>query len=296
MVWRRVLRRRTLVLQNPRGYEIDLRFRHQHRNGLSYWLRGGYNRSDNRIIEMDEPEFKPLYQQEAGKRINQRFGYTSTGFINDLDERAAVPRYLAGIVGLGDVVYIDFNGDGVIDDNDQVPLGYPGHYPLTTYNFSGGISFKGFDLDLNFQGVTDITRFLNTSFLFPLHRLSNHYFDYHSNYWRPDNMEGADRSTVRMDANNTANVITDGTRKTIGIWNASFLRLKTAQFGYTIPKELATRIQVSGLRLYLQGNNLYTWTDIPIGDPEGTDGGDGILGTAFYPFVRRITMGIQVTF
>jgi TonB-linked SusC/RagA family outer membrane protein len=279
-----------------KGYELDLRFNYRLRNGMRYWLRGGYNYSDNRIIERDEPMYKPNYQQETGKRINQMFGYASVGFINNLDERAAVPRYPSGIVGLGDVVYIDFNGDGVIDDNDQVPMEYPGQYPLTTYNFSGGFAYKGFDLDVNFQGATDMTRFLVDAFLWPLHRLGNQYFDYQSNYWRPDNMDNPDFPAIRTDANRIANNIRDGQRKTIAMRDASYLRLKTAQIGYSIPREAAARIHVSGLRLYLQGTNLLTWTDIPIGDPEGTDEGNGNVTFGYYPLIKRFTLGLQVTF
>lgn len=279
-----------------KGYEVEVKYTGGKRQGLWYWVKAGINHSDNRIVFRDEPQFKPEYQKLAGKRIDQRFGYVTVGYIDDVDERSAVPRYGNGLVGLGNVVYVDFNGDGSIDQNDEVPMGYAGTYPLYSYNFSGGMTYGGFDFDFTFQGATKVTRNLVDAFLWPLHRLANQYFDYQEDYWRPDNLNPR-YPALHMDANRTHDNIRDGVNTTTSIRDASYLRLKTAQLGYTLPKDFVNKININRLRFYLQGNNLITWSpDYPIGDPEGTDAGNGNVTFGYYPLIRRITMGLQVTF
>ncbi|MFV0378651.1 MAG: SusC/RagA family TonB-linked outer membrane protein [Mangrovibacterium sp.] len=279
-----------------KGYEVELKFTHGRTDGLLYWAKAGVSFSDNRIIFRDEPYYKPEYQKMAGRRIDQFFGYVTTGYIDNVDERATVPRYGSGIVGLGDVVYTDFNGDGTIDANDVVPMGYAGSYPLYFYSFSSGFTWKNFDFDFTFQGAAKTSRTMVDAFLWPLHRLASQYFDYQSDYWTPDNLN-ARYPALHMDANRVQNNISDGTKTTTSIRDASYLRLKTAQVGYSIPKSFVSKYKIEQCRVYLQGNNLITWApDYPIGDPEGTDAGNGDLTYGYYPLIRRITLGLQVTF
>lgn len=134
------------------------------------------------------------------------------------------------------------------------------------------------------------------AFLSPLNRLSNQYYDYQSDYWTPDNTN-ARHPALHMDNNRAQNDITDGTLTTTSLRDASYIRLKTAQIGYTIPTDFIRRYKIEQFRLYLQGNNLLTWSlDYPIGDPEGTDIRNGDLTYGYYPLIRRFTLGLQVTF
>ena len=270
------------------GYELELKFTQRVDNGLNYWFRAGYNHNDNRIISRDEPAFTPEYQKQEGKRIGQLFGYTCIGWVQDLDERSAVPQFGSGQFGLGDAVYIDFNGDGIINVNDKVPMAYPDSYPLISYNFSAGIDYKGFDAEVNLQGQTGMSYVMTDAFKFPLHRLGNQYLDYQSDYWRPDNRNSR-YPAVRMDANRTNNAIGNTEVMTHSLRDPSFLRVKSAQLGYNFPKRLASRVQMNNVRLYLQGTNLFTWApDITVGDPEGVENA--------YPLIATYTLGLQVSF
>jgi len=279
-----------------KGYELELKFTNGKHEGLWYWTKAGVSFSDNRIIYRDEPYYKAEYQKMAGRRIDQLFGYVTSGYIDNLDERATEPRYGSGLVGMGDVTYVDFNGDGIIDTNDKVAMGYAGTYPLYFYNFSGGMTWKNFDFDFTFQGAGKTSRNMVDAFLWPMHRLANQYFDYQSDYWTPDNID-ARYPALHMDVNRVQNNISDGTITTTSLRDASYIRLKTAQMGYTLPKDFTSRYKIEQFRFYLQGNNLLTWApDYPIGDPEGTDAGNGDLTYGYYPLIRRFTLGLQVTF
>lgn len=289
-------KQQNLGATETKGYEIELKYSNGKHDGLWYWTKAGVSFSDNRILFRDEPYYKPEYQKMAGRRIDQLFGYVTTGYINDLDERATVPRYGSGIVALGDVTYIDFNGDGSIDANDKVAMGYAGTYPLYFYSLSGGLTWKGIDFDFTFQGASKTSRNMVDAFLWPLHRLANQYFDYQSDYWTPTNTD-ARYPALHMDNNRAQNNIIDGTVTTTSIRDASYIRLKTAQVGYTVPKTITSKYKVEQFRIYLQGNNLLTISpDYPIGDPEGTDEGNGQLTYGYYPLIKRFTLGLQVTF
>lgn len=285
-----------LGMSETRGYEFELDYTNEITRDLWYWIKAGYSHSDNRIIERDEPRLKPEYQKMAGKRIDERFGYTTIGYVQDVDERMAAPRYGNGLFGLGDVMYIDFNGDGNIDQMDMVPMAYPGTYPLTSFNFGGGLNYKGFDMDFNFQGATHMSRNFVDAYLWPLHRLGNQFFDYQADYWRPDNRSPR-YPALHMDANRTHNNVKDGDNTTTSVRDASYLRLKTAQIGYNFPEKLMKPLKIENLRLYIQGTNLLTWSpDMPMGDPEGTDAGNGNITWGYYPIIRRYTLGVELSF
>ncbi|WP_215224643.1 SusC/RagA family TonB-linked outer membrane protein [Echinicola shivajiensis] len=289
-------KQQNLGATETRGYEVELNYTNHINNELWYWFKAAYSRTDNRIVERDEPKLKPEYQKMAGKRIDERFGYTSVGYIQDVDDRMAAPRYGNGVFGLGDVMYVDFNGDGNIDQMDMVPMAFPGNYPLNTYNFGGGMSYKGFDLDFNFQGATEMSRNFVDAYLWPLHRLGNQIFDYQFDYWTPDNRDSR-YPALHMDANRTHNNIKDGDNTTTSVRDASYLRLKSAQIGYVLPERLLNPLKIDKLRFFLRGTNLLSWSpDLPMGDPEGSDGGNGNITFGYYPIIRRFTLGLELSF
>jgi TonB-linked SusC/RagA family outer membrane protein len=279
------------------GYEVEVLFRN-YIGDFFYNLKVGVAFADNRIIERDEPLYRPDYRKQQGKRIGQLFGYVSDGYVDNVDERAATLRYGNGIYGLGDVVYVDFTGDGNIDEMDQVPIGYAGTYPLYNIPISGGFNYKSFDFSFTIQGALKMTRYLNDAFLWPLHRISNHYYDYQSDFWTPDNTDNPQYPALHFDVNRTHNNISDGTITTTNVRDASYLKLRNLQMGYSIAPQKLTKYQIQSFRIYLQGNNLITYApDYPVGDPESADGGGGVSVTnGSYPLIRRITLGLQVSF
>ena len=280
-----------------KGYELDLKYQQHLRSGLFLWARGSLSFSDNRITARDEPMYKPEYQKMAGKRINQLTGYKWHGLIQNGDDLMASSQYSSGPFGLGDCSWIDFNGDGTIDGNDMIPMGYSQQYPLYSYSLSAGFEYKGFELDFMFQGVEDVTRWGSDSFEWPLHRLSTHLYEFQLDAWSPYNRDArfaAFHTAAYRDANN--NNITDGTMTSNNMFDASFIRLKTVNIAYTLPKKVVGKIGLNSLKIYLRGNNLFTWAPgYPIGDPEVSDSG-GNVNTGRYPLIRRFLLGLQLSF
>ncbi|MDR2472944.1 MAG: TonB-dependent receptor [Tannerella sp.] len=290
------MKQQNLGETKTKGYEIELKY--QQTSGLwNWWLKPMMGFSDNRIIARDEPLYKPEYQKMAGKRIGTQFGYVSTDMIQNVDHQMNSVRYGAGLMGLGDSQWVDFNGDGVLDNNDQVPIGYSGRYPLYNYSCGAGIKFKNVEFDLLFQGVSHISKVVIDAYAWPLHRLSNHIFEYQLDTWNPEN-RNALFPAYHFDTNRTHNNIGDGAARTTNIFDGKYIRLKSINVAYTLPKNITDKLQVDNCSVYLRGNNIFTYApDYPLADPEASDGGgDGRLVYGYYPMLRRFTLGLQLKF
>lgn len=290
------MKEQNLGKTETKGYELELKFQYQTASGWYVWAKPSISFSDNRIIEKDEPQYKEDYLKQAGKRIFQLFGYHSTGMIQNADEQMNSIRYGAGIMGLGDTQWVDFNGDGKIDESDIAPLGYSSQYPLYNYSFSGGFSYKNFEFDFLFQAASHVSKVVIDAFSWPLHRLSDHVFKYQMDAWNPDNRD-AEYNAYHFDNNRTHNNIGDGANRSTNTYDASYLRLKTVNLAYTLPERITNRINITKLKVFIRGNNLFTWApNYPLADPEGSDSGDGRLVYGYYPMLRRFTLGAQITF
>jgi TonB-linked SusC/RagA family outer membrane protein len=293
------MKQQNLGETKTQGYEIELKYQHTI-GGFYYWVKPAIWFSDNRIIARDDPMYKPEYQKQAGFRINQLFGTISSGkpshLIQNADELMTAARYGGGVMGVGDVMYIDFNGDGVIDTNDQLPLGYSQRNPMYNYSLNGGFKYSNFTFDFLIQAVSHYSRVTIDAFAWPLHRLAPHAFEYQLDRWTPDNPY-ADYPQFRFDANRGHNNLADAQVRTINTYDASYLRLKSASFTYNIPKNLTGKMRLQNMSVYLRGNNLFTWApNFPLTDPEGTDSAGSNLTNGYYPLTRRITLGTQITF
>ncbi|MDR0573548.1 MAG: TonB-dependent receptor [Tannerella sp.] len=289
------MKQQNLGETETKGYEIDLKFQHTV-SGINYWLKPSVSFSDNRIIARDEPLYKPEYQKMTGKRIGTRFGYVSTGMIQDVDEQMNSVRYGSGIMGLGDSQWVDFNGDGIIDVNDQVPIGYAGNYPLYNYSLGAGFKYKNVEFNLLFQAASHFTKLVIDAYAWPLHRLANHAFEYQLDTWSPDNRDAL-FPAYHFDVNRVHNNMGDGATRTTNTFDASYIRLKSVNISYSLPKKVVKNMKIDRFSIYLRGNNLFTYSpNYPLADPEASDSGGGSVVYGYYPMLRRITMGLQITF
>ena len=279
-----------------KGYEIEVKWQYTTPSGDWYFfVKPSISISDNRIINKDEPLYSPAYLKQQGYRIDQVKGYHVAGYIQDADALMTSPAYGGNPLGLGYSEYIDFNGDGAIDENDQFAFGYSQKYPLNNYSLSLGFSWKNFDFDMLFQAASGISRFACDNFAWPLHRLSKQIFEYQLDYWSPYNTD-ARYPAIHTESYRQHNNIKDGAIKTNTTYDASYIRLKNVNLSYRLPKKLVQKANLSSASVFLRGNNIFTWCpDFPLGDPEATDGGEN-LTNGFYPMTRTITLGLQLGF
>ena len=182
----------------------------------------------------------------------------------------------------GDIKYVDKNGDGVIDANDQVYV-KNSSYPDLDLGFRLGLSYKGFFVNANFQGEFGYKK--NIPEYYSLENNSLQRFQgYHlTDTWREDNRDAA-YPRIKYATSS------DNNRKTSTFWvrSCNFLRLKMLNIGYQFPRELLKKVHVASASVALQGSNLFTITDLVDMDPEQTSRG--------YPIQRSYGITLNIGF
>jgi TonB-linked SusC/RagA family outer membrane protein len=267
-----------------KGHELEIKFDKRTKNGLHYWTSLAFSHTTNEVIAKEDPELYDDYQKAAGFAIGQTKTQVSTGFYNNWDQVfASVQQETNDNAKLpGYYNILDYNGDGVINSNDNVPYGYS-EVPENTYNLSLGVDYKGFSAMVQFYGVNNVSRYIPFDNFYSYQDVV---FSTVSDYWSKTNT-GATSFLPRWK--------TQG--EFIGnyyIYDGSFLRLKTAEIAYTFKDAFVRKIGLSSLRVYLNGNNLFFWSDLPDDREAATSGGGAAAGS--YPTSRRFNLGVDLTF
>ncbi len=288
---------------NNKGYELDLTYRDR-AGKFNYWIKGNYSYAHNKVVFQDEVPPTFAYQARTGQAFGQMFGLIAEGFYNTWDEVNDAKRPLSTYVGgnklqPGDVKYRDVNGDGIIDFKDMVPIGYPST-PEIIYGISFGASWKGLDFSVLLQGADHVsiayTRYNNQAFFDAEPAAAANYL---LESWTQDRYnQGLPINYPRFNVGNGANSFSNNYQSsTLWIKDASYVRLKNAEIGYTFSSSLLRRAHLKSTRVYLNANNLYTWSHVLPGvDPE-TPNLTSINGNFEpYPLVRTINAGINITF
>jgi TonB-linked SusC/RagA family outer membrane protein len=261
-----------------KGYEVELRFNKTFANKMRLWANLNMSHSKDKILDADDPQLKDDYQKKEGKQIGQTYSQISSGYYNTWDEvysSTKLNTYDAEKMP-GNLFIVDYNGDGVIDNYDNVPYGYP-ERPQNTYNATIGFEWKGFSANIQLYGVNNANRYVGLgSFSGHLNRVYNL-----GTFWTPENTN-ADAPMPRW------NTHMDYSGNTFQ-YDASYIRLKNAEIAYTFGKESLRAIGISALRIFINGNNLLMWTNMP-DDREVNMG-----ASTAYPTVRRINLGVNIT-
>lgn len=274
-----------IMTVDNKGVELELGWRSKI-NKLNYSIRGNVAYARNEIKEMGEQNRAYDYLKRTGQSVKQQFLYIADGLYNSWEEIAAGPQQF-GSLQPGDVRYKDINGDGIINDNDIVPWGYS-DVPEITGSIRAGISWKGLDINLMFQGATHSTISTSNEIAYEFINYSSALKDKHMDRWTPETQGSAQYHRITSVANTSDNNFKGST---FYAFDSSYLRLKSVEVGYTFPKKLFKGTPISSLRLYVNGFNLYTWDHIKLLDPES----DKSTG-AFYPQQRVFNGGVNVVF
>ncbi|WP_256011726.1 SusC/RagA family TonB-linked outer membrane protein [Desertivirga xinjiangensis] len=270
-----------------RGFETTLEYSRKV-GEANVSLRGNYTFARNNLVDNDEPDFVYTYQNTKGKRLNQPFGLIAEGLFQSAEEIGSSPKQTFGTVRVGDIKYRDVNGDGVVNTYDEVAIGNP-DIPEIVYGFGTSISFKGFDLSAFFQGAANMDFMLGGDGFFPFTRgeTQGNVPYWATDRWTPEN-PSQNVLFPRLSSGSNPNNYRNST------WwqrEADYLRLRTAEFGYTLPKKLLEKVRVKTFRVYAAGFNLYTFSSFKFWDPE-LGNGNG----AAYPLQRSFILGANINF
>ena len=265
-----------------KGYEIELRWNKQLNKDLRLWGNASYTHAENKVISADDPQLRAEYQKKANKSINQTYAYVDHGYYNNWDELYGSTAHDSNDDARmpGNYIILDYDGDGVISQFDNIPYGFTGS-PQNTMNAQVGFDYKGWSFFVQFYGVNNVTRSVGLRSFDG--GVRNSAFE-EGSYWSKDN-QNADVPLPRWATLQSG--YTEGTRF---LYDGSYLRLKYAELAYTFNQQKWLKaVGLKSLRVYVNGNNLFLWTDMP-DDRESNTG-----GWSAYPTQRRFNLGLRIT-
>lgn len=290
---------------NNKGYEVTLLYRKHVTRDLRMNIGGNFSYAKNIVQSADEAKLAKDYAyryRNTGFSLGQNWGYQidksvdpshgkdGSGFFNstdDITKSGLTYETGGGIPHPGDFIYKDLNGDKVINEKDMAPLKYSSLVPRINYGFQVGASYKGVDLNVMFQGVGQYSKYYSGRGIFE-EEGSKYFLDICDNRWTEDRyMNGAKITHPRLaNSGSTSHIQND-----YYTMDASYIRLKNIEIGYSFPLKFIKKVQMNSMRVYVSGDNLYTWTNLltKAFDPEQTS-------TLDYPLMRTISCGLNIQF
>jgi TonB-linked SusC/RagA family outer membrane protein len=273
------------------GLELMLGWRERVNNDFNYSIRAYAAFNENRIVERNDGFDTPEHLRFAGKPINFETNRIVNGYYESLDDiyNYAVPgnRSTQSFLIPGDLMFIDFNADGIIDANDMV-VHRNVTYPLNTYALNLDASYKGWAVSVMFYGVSNLNKNLPGVILWDNWNGNRGVYKASPDVtgrWTPDNATNAVKPALHSDFDSYSK-----SQSTFTYRNASYIRLKNAEVSYRFGKDVVNRLGMNNLQLYANGNNLITWTKLDKRmDPEVQQAG-------VHPLVRRMNFGIRASF
>ena len=267
------------------GFEATAEFNH-HIGKVNYRIYGNFSFARNKITEKDEAPTDP-WRMRTGHPLNQQFGLIALGLFEDQDEIDLSPEQKFGAVRPGDVKYLDYNGDGVVDAHDEVAIGYS-RVPEINYGFGLQINWKGLDFGAFFRGQAHVSYSLGGSF-FPFANGvgKGNLFAKAMDRWSEEN-PNPNAFYPRLSASASANNQKASTRT---IYDGSLLRLSDLEVGYTFRGKHLKSWGCQSLRVYFVGSNLLLFSPWDMWDPES-----GSTNGSNYPLARKFNLGVRISF
>ncbi|GAA3935854.1 TonB-dependent receptor [Chitinophaga oryziterrae] len=266
---------------NSNGIEATLGYNNSTSNGIHYNINANITYAKSKIVFLDEAAGTLSYQKITGRPLNTDLLYNAVGIFRTADDLAKYPHVTGA--QLGDLIYQDYNKDGKITADDATRTKY-GNIPEITYGVVMGADYKGIDLALVFAGQTRVSQYV----LPESGTIGNFYSSWADNRWSPTNTNG---SYPRADDRASSSINGGLYKNSFWLNNASFLRLKNVELGYTINANILSRAKIAGLRVYANAFNLFTVTKVKDYDPEGYS-----TSGQFYPQQRIVNVGVNVKF
>jgi TonB-linked SusC/RagA family outer membrane protein len=259
-----------------------------------YYIKANYTYAHNTVVYKDEVARTYAYRYETGHRVGQFFGLVANGLYNTWEEvndpNRPVYQWANNKIQPGDIRYVDINGDGIIDDNDQIPIGYS-NFPEVIFGMSFGGEWKNFDFSILFQGATKVSNMPSRRTIRGYYNGSGANTDLLKSWTQERYEQGLPIVYPRFGSDYSDH---NYLWSTYWIEDASYVRLKNAEIGYTFRGGLLKRAGIGSVRLYANGSNLLTWANMfPGEDPEFPT---GVNGSEPYPLTRVFNIGLNVNF
>ena len=269
------------------GLELDIAW-NDRIGKFNYYAKFNFATSENRVVFIDDPKNQSEYLKKAGKSIGYVNKYLATGNFQSLDDiynsaQSTIANGTHNTLIPGDLYYIDYNGDGMIDAKDMVPMKNL-NYPTTTLGFTLGGSYKGIGFNMLWYSAMDVYKEAIPSYLWDFPEGNIKAQPNTLNTWTADApiQGGPIRPSIHVQRsyNSVASTYT--------YTNHAYLRLKNLEVNYQIPKRWLQPLRLTKLQVYVNGTNLLTFSKGDSRrDPEHS-------GQNVYPVVRRYNIGFRL--
>ena len=295
------------IIEN-KGFDGTIEYNKRINKDWVIALRGNVTFNKDKWIQGELPEQKYEWMNQYGHNINGVKGYVAEGLFTqaEIDDmarweslsdanKAITPKPFAsqfGTVKAGDIKYKDLNNDGQIDAYDQTYISR-GDVPTTVYGFGFTVGWKDLSVGMMFQGVAGAERVLNGSSINPFNGGggSGNLYSNIGDRWTEDNPDQNAFYPRLSYGSETTSSINNFQKSTWWVRNMNFLRLKTLQLSYNLPKPWVNKVHLKNAAVYVMGTNLFTLSRFKLWDPElNTDNG------ASYPNTTSYSVGINFTF
>ncbi len=273
-----------------RGFEVSLNYNHHFNQETWATATGNFTYATSEYKVYEEPDYAATpWLSHVGLPIGQTYGFIAERlFVDEREVYNSPTQNFGGDIrtAAGDIKYKDINNDGIIDNLDKVPIGYP-YTPEIIYGFGFSFGHKNLDVSCFFQGSARSSFWIDPPSVSPFLNGQRALITEISNsVWTEDNRDINafwPRLSEKLSNNNVQT-------STWFMRDGSFLRLKSAEVGYTFPQKWMQKQRISMLRLYVSGSNLLTWSRFKLWDPEMKGNGLG------YPVQRVFNVGLQINF
>ena len=284
-----------------KGLDLTLNYNRGFANSMWFIFRGNFTYGTSKITVYDELDYSGIapWKSVIGQKVGQTRGYVAERLFIDDNEVSNSPiqqvHSSGGQYQAGDIKYRDINMDGVINEFDIVPMGYPSN-PEVQYGLGGSFGYKDFDISLFFQGSSRFSFFLDANAMAPFVDVTSGgkrgnramlNFIAESVWTETDRDLYAQWPRLSPDKLGASAIGNNNNFVRSNYWmrSASFIRLKSLEIGYKLP-------DVKGVspRFYASGTNLFTISDFKLWDPEMR--GNGLA----YPLQKVFNLGLQINF
>lgn len=265
------------------GMEIQLSHNNQI-NDFRYYATFNFSYVHNEITDLSGGDTPG---RSVGDPINNIYGYVCEGIFKDQAEIDAHPEQIWGAKP-GDLKYKDLNNDKKIDENDRQSLGT--YFPKINYGLRLGFEYKNFDFSALLQGAGMVDAIVKEEINKAFYN-GGKVTEYHLDRWTPDNLDATYPRLSMKDSKK--NWMTS----TFWMQNASYLKMRNMQLGYSLPKQLLTGSGITRLRVYFSVDNLFTITGFDGVDPESAyNMKDLSVASSYYPLTRNYSFGVNLSF
>lgn len=268
------------------GFELNLQWRSSIKN-FHYSIGGNFCYNKNIVVDLDGQEYIGTFDITAeGYPIDSWYLYQADGFYNSYEEIANSVTVGSGVKP-GYIRYKDLNNDGKIDDSDRAVSG--NLTPSITYAFNFALGWKGLELSARFQGVADVCTYLSGNLAAPFWNGAGVLKEWATDAWTPENHNS------RLPILHTATGAPEmhDYKNTQWLYDASYLRCKQLQLSYNLPKKWISKLGMSSCQIFVNGENLFTFSPLKMFDPEINLSSTNI---AQYPSLKTINFGFNITF